>query len=209
MAGIGTAIGVVGSVVSAASTIAGGQQKAQQDTNAANAAIEGAQAQQTELDYRATQYQQQAGQTLATGQRQAITTEDQAALLESNARATAGAQGGTSTDPDVVATIGRIGARGDYDAASQIYNSKETASGLTQAAQLAVYEGQQAITAGQVVATADQDAANAAVTQGFASGLGTIAGSKGVQSMFDKYAAGFTSSSGGFLDPTTGVSASF
>lgn len=98
---------------STAMTIIGGQQQAK--------------AQQAGMDYQAKQLEQQAGQTRATAQRQAMEDRRQATLAQSRVQALAG---GGGTDESLLNFTGDIAAEGEYTALASLYEGEERALGL-------------------------------------------------------------------------------
>lgn len=90
------------------------------------------------------QYDQAAGQALASSQRQAIEERRQTALLQSALRARAG---GGSTDPTVVSLAEDIAGQGEYRALSALYQGSDRAAGYRMAADARRSEGSNAETA--------------------------------------------------------------
>jgi len=71
--------------------------------------------------------EQNAGQVKAAAQRRAQDERDQAALLESRARALAG---GGASDPSVLRAMGEISAEGEYRSLSALYEGESDAQAL-------------------------------------------------------------------------------
>lgn len=112
---------------------------------AANAQDQGqAQAQ----DYQAAELTQQAGQTRAVAESQEQDSLRKTAYQLSTARAVAASSGAGATDPTVVGIEGQIGAKGNFDALSQMYSGEEKARGLETQSTLDTYQGQQLRIAG-------------------------------------------------------------
>jgi hypothetical protein len=126
--------------------------------------------------YSGTVMDQQAGQARATAQRVAIQERRKANLLQSTAIARAAASGGSATDPTVTNLVSGIAGQGEYNALTALFNGEEKARGLENQADLTRYEGEQAAYAGRQKAKAT-----------LFSGFGTILGSKGAASLYDKY----------------------
>lgn len=147
-----------------------------------NAAVERANA----ANNAATQLEQQAGQTRAAAQRKAIADRQNAALVQSRARALFAASGGTSTDPSAVNITGQLGARGEYNALIDLYNGEESAQGMDYQATLDRATGQSDISAGQF----SQGIANQRAGLFPIQAAGTILGAAG--GLYAKYGAGAT-----------------
>lgn len=121
------------------------------------AATAGTEQQQAE-NYQAGELRTQAGQVMASGERQQQNDLLSGKLAISSANATAGAAGGggADTDPGVAGLESQIAGRSTYNALSDLYSSEEQAAGLTTQANLDVYQGQQYQQAGQLQQSADQ-----------------------------------------------------
>ena len=169
-------LSAVGAGVSAISSIMGGFSQASAQRQAAAA-------QNTEDQYVAQQYNQQAGQARASDQRSYMDQQQRTTLLQEKAQAASAGSGATSTDPSVVNIEGDIGERGHYDALSAMYTGEEKALGLETGANLKQYEGSQSVIAGN-------ELADASIIKGIGSGIGAIASSKGIQQMFAPPAGG-------------------
>lgn len=103
---------------------------------------------QTELNFEAAQYDQNAGQAVAASQRSAFDEERKARLVASRALAVAAAGGGAS-DPTVVKTIADITGEGAYRAGIALYGGEEQSRRLTMAAEAKRYEGEVAKIGGE------------------------------------------------------------
>lgn len=137
---------------------------------AGNAAMSNAQAQAQADAFKAAQYEQQAGQSIATGQRQAIEQKRQAQLLQSRALAVAAASGAGASDPTVVHLIAQIGGEGAYRAAVAMYDSEEKARQLRLNAAASRYEGDAALLGGE----AQKSAYDTSAVSSLLSGAGTL-----------------------------------
>lgn len=121
-------------------------------------------------DFEAAQLEQQAGQTRASAQRQAIEQRRQSAIASSRALAVAGASGAGALDPTVVDLMAGIESAGDYSARVALFEGNEVAIGRETAASSRRYGGDQALQAGKTNAQA------------------TVV--SGVTSMYSKYGGG-------------------
>lgn len=134
------------------------------------AAKTNAQATATAAEFQAKQLDQQAGQSMATGQRQSAEQLRQAKLAQSRAIALAAASGAGASDPTVVRLMGEIGAEGAYRAGVAMYQGEEQARQLRLKAAAARYEGEAALVSGE----ARSDAYSTASTASLLSGAGTL-----------------------------------
>lgn len=121
-------------------------------------------------DFQAAQQEQQAGQQRAAAQRQAIEQRRQSRVLESRARAVAGASGAGVGDPTVVNELADIKNVGEFNALTALFQGEESATGLEMAAESARREGAASRQASRI---------NAA---------GTLIG--GAASFYDRYGGG-------------------
>lgn len=101
--------------------------------------------QQASANFTADQLNQQAGQTRASGQRQAIEDRRQAALANSRLQALTGAP-----DPGTAALAAGIAGEGEYRALSSLYQSEDRATGQEMQADAARLQGKQANQAGYI-----------------------------------------------------------
>lgn len=134
------------------------------------AAKTNAEAQANAAAFTAAQLEQQAGQTMASGQRASMEQLRQAKLMQSRALALAAASGAGAADPTVVNLMGKIGAEGAYRAGIAMYQGEEQARQLRLKAAAARYEGE----AGLIGGEARSDAYSTASTASLLSGAGTI-----------------------------------
>ena len=153
---------VVGSLVSASGTIAGG--KAQESYGRS---LEGASDYQAQVsENTAAILEQNAGQERAASQRTAAEERRRARLAGSRAQAVAAASGGGASDINVTDAISDLEGEGTFRALTALYNGDQSAKGLEAAAydkrneaamkryegDLYAYQGRQARKAGGVKA---------------------------------------------------------
>lgn len=127
---IGLVTGIVGSVVSAGSSLLAGNQQAQ-----------AGRAQQQEADLEAAQLAQTAGQERAAAQQKAIEQRRQARLAQSRNQAVAAASGGGATDPTVLALDSSLAGEGELNALTELYQGEAKARGLEGQAAATQYQG--------------------------------------------------------------------
>ena len=177
MAGLET-LALIGTVVSAAGSVASGISQSRNIKAAGRA-------QQQEAQFRAEQGRVNAGQQRASAQRAAIEDRRRGRLAQSRA-ISLGAAGGGSTE-DIVGTLGGLGAFSEYNALSSLFEGEESARQLEAGADLALFEGDNAMRAANA-------RASAARTSGFV---------KAGTTLFSKYAdGGFAGLNGGDFDPS-------
>lgn len=154
---------------------------------------------------KAEQLEQAAGQERAVAQRNAIGETKQSELVQSRAKAVAGASGGGSLDPTVVDILGDIGAEGAYRSAAAVYEGEEAALGREYAAKFeragaagSRYAGEYARAAGKAAMKRGYLAAFGTLASGSASAAssykGTIGDSGG--SLYEKYGSNANNSAG-------------
>ena len=121
----GAALGMtaLGGAVNAAGTIAGGQM--------ANQAAQ----------YKATQDTINASQAIAASQRQALDKQQQTRMAISSLRARGAASGVNLTSPSAVGLASSIAGRGSYQAAMELWQGQNTATGLLNQAATERYSG--------------------------------------------------------------------
>lgn len=117
---------MVGTLVSAAGTIAAGNQ----------AAAAG--------ESRALQLEQKATQERASGQRQMFEKQRQTSLVQSQLQARASADGGSATDPGVLKISEDIAGRGTQQGLTDLANGENAARGLEDQAKASRISGQAA-----------------------------------------------------------------
>ncbi|MDT2024549.1 hypothetical protein [Methylocella sp. CPCC 101449] len=120
------ALSAVGTGIGAASTIAAGNQAA------------------SDADYKARQLAQQAQESRAASQRQAMEFQRKTDLAGSTLQARAAASGAGATDPDVIRLGEDIAGRGKYQELMSLYQGENRARGLEDAASAAHVSGQAA-----------------------------------------------------------------
>lgn len=125
-----TSLGVAGAMLSGISNLVAGD-AARQAGNATRGAAY----------YRAAQLEQNAGNTMAMGERQAADERLKATLLASRALAVAAASGGGASDPTVTKIITDIAGRGAYNAGIALYNAEDEARKMTEGAAAERYSG--------------------------------------------------------------------
>lgn len=167
-----TVLSTVGTIVSANSAATASKAEGASARNAA--------------EFQQAQYNQRAGQELASSQRQAIEERRKADLAISRARAIAAGSGGSATDPTVMKIYNDLASEGEYNALSALYEGDEAATGLRMQGAAARYEGESAYQAGQYKSSAYRRA-------GYLQGVGTAL--SGVSDFYTKYGNPLDSSS--------------
>lgn len=117
-------------------------------------------------DFEAAQLDQNAGQSIAAGQRAAIEARRQAALVQSRILAVAAASGGGALDPTVVRLIGQQAGEGEFRARTALYQGEERARAQRMAATTKRYEGDLAEESGALKKTAYDIGAASALFKG-------------------------------------------
>lgn len=149
------------------------------ELSAANARRTG-EMRRTAAEFSAQQLEQQAGQSIAAAQRDALDQQHTARLVESRAIALAAAGGGSASDPTVINLVARISGEGAYRQMAAIYQGAEQARQLRTGAEAKRYEGELAVTQAEGEARAYELAAKGARTKGAAYTLASdAAGVKG------------------------------
>jgi hypothetical protein len=146
-----------GGALSAASTIAGG-----------NYAAAAGQMQKTAAYAKAKQLDENAGQAIASSQRQMFDTQQRTRLAISTARARGAASGVDVGVGSPAAIQGELAGRGSYQALMDMFNGQSAATGLNNQASAARFEGDAAEIEGEAKQTASYLAA-----------AGTLAGTAG------------------------------
>lgn len=183
LAAIPAWVGPAMAVAGAATSIIGGN-------NAAASAKEAGARQKAASEFEAAQLEQNAGQAIASSQREAEEQRRQTRLVQSRALALSAASGGGVTDPTVVNLIGDIAGEGAYRAGVALYQGADKARQMNMGASAKRYEGDLAVEAGN-------NKAKAYRMQGIAGAFGSAT------SLFGKYggggpgAAAATTASGG------------
>ena len=130
--------------------------------------------------FQAAQLRQQAGQALATSQRQAFDVDRQAQYIASAALATAAASGGGASDPGVVSLIARNAGEMAYRKSVALYEGEDKARALGLAADAKEYEG------ANVKANSNQ----VGMSQLFTAGTSILRGAAREGSLFQRYGGG-------------------
>ena len=110
----------------------------------ASGTISAGKAQQANLNFQASQLEQQAGQTVAGATYAMQEPIRQGEYLASTALARAAASGGGASDPTIVNDIARINQEAHYRALVALYNGQEQAAGMMDQAQVLRNEGRAA-----------------------------------------------------------------
>lgn len=155
--------GLIGAVVSAAGSIAAG-----------SAAKSAAQAQAQMSIFKAKQEEQAAGEARASGQRRAEEESRKGRLAQSQLQARAAADGGSATDPTVLALGEDIAGRSRLGAGIEYYKGENQARGFENQAELS-----------RMQAAAQLAEGSAKQTASYFSAGGTLIG--GVGSAFSAY----------------------
>ncbi len=131
---LGTNIGSFGDAMGAASHFSYGQTAKQSE------------------DFQAEQLRQQAGQSMASGQRQAQDVQLQSQLIASRALAVAGASGGGASDPGVVALMARNAQIAGYKQQAALYQGEDKARALNLEASAKEFQGKETALNSDIVA---------------------------------------------------------
>lgn len=123
-------VGVVGTVVSAVGTIAGGM------------------AAKDMAEHQAAQMEREANTARAIGSREAMDKRKEQRFLLSKLQARAAASGGAADDPTVVDLAGDVAQRGEYEALVAMYRGENRARGMEDQAALTRVKGQADMTGG-------------------------------------------------------------
>lgn len=145
---------------------------------AGQAADQMGKAQQQGLEHQAEQMRVNAGQERAASQRDMIIKRKQATLVQSRAQAVAAASGGGTLDASIVDIMGDLEAEGDYGVNLAQYHGEERARDLESGAQMKVFEGGLARTAGKNAKKASRLAAVSTVIKAGASAMGGMGGAE-------------------------------
>lgn len=155
----------VGGAVTAAGTLAGG-----------NAAAQAGQMQQASANNTAAQEEENAAQAFASGQRQALDTQQRTRLAISTARANAAGSGVNAAVGSPLTIQGELAQRGSYNAAMDMFNGASTATGLRNQAAATRYSGDAAAIGGAEAQEASRLAAAGTIAGGAGSMLKTYGG---------------------------------
>ncbi len=135
---------------------------------------------QQELEFEATQLDQDAGQSEAVAQRKAEDIQRQTTLINSAALAKAAASGAGASDPTVLKIMARTAQEGDYRRQVALYEGEEQARMDRQRAAAQRFEG----------ATGVQDADQARQLSNIGAASTVLAGAAKATTMYDKYWSG-------------------
>lgn len=124
------AMGLIGGLLSSVGSVVGGI------------------AQSNQLQAQADADKVKAGETRASGQREAIRRSKEAKLVMSRQQAVASASGGGAGDPTVVNLMADVGREGKYQSGVATYESETQARGLEFDAKIKKMEASQAMFAG-------------------------------------------------------------
>jgi hypothetical protein len=166
MSALGAATGM--SAASMVFTLAGAEQQKEGLLISGNAARMSGRAKRVEAEFEAKQLEQNAGQTIAASQRDAMEVQRQVDLVESRARAVAAASGGSLSDPSIIDNVTRISNMGAYQKAVALYQGEDKARSMRLAAATKRYEGRMAEELGEQTGSAYEKSANAAELAGWA-----------------------------------------
>ena len=119
-----------------------------------------------ERQFEARQLEQQAGQSIAAAQRDALEERRNANLAASRALALAGASGGGASDPTIVRIVSSLKGEGSYRAGVALYKGEEQARKLRMGAAGKTYEGLLAEDQGNRKGSAYEIQATAALFEG-------------------------------------------
>lgn len=136
-----------------------------------------------------TQDIQQAGQVMASSERQESNAELQGTLVDSSLIAKAGMGGASVDNPNIVNDIGNINTQAHYNAMNDLYNGTEKANSLDLQGEVAKEQGEEAKQASYYKA------------------FGGLMGAAGGSSMLQQYSptgTNFTGGSGGMDEADTG-----
>jgi hypothetical protein len=114
----------------------------------------------------AQQLRRQAGNSIASAQRQALEEKRRSDLVQSRALAVAAAGGGSASDPTVVRILSDLEGEGAYRAAVALYGGQDRAAQLRDAADSRVFEGEAAARAGRAKEGAYNIAAAGSIAKG-------------------------------------------
>lgn len=123
-------------------TLAGGALKGVSTLAGGSAAAQGGRMQQTAANYEAAQVDANAAQSIASGQRQMLDTEQRTKLAISSATARAGASGAAPDVGSPLEDVGQLAGRGSYQALMDMFNGQSRATGLQNQSQGIRYTGQ-------------------------------------------------------------------
>jgi hypothetical protein len=141
--------------------------------------------QKGQYDYQAAQVQENASSEIGAAQRQMLDTHQKERLAQGTLTADAAGGGFTAGVGSPEAISESIARRGSYEAAMNLFQGENAATGDLNRAQGLVYSGDIALQGGQMEQQADLLKANAATTSADYSAIGNLASGGG--SMFKTY----------------------
>lgn len=127
--------------------------------------------QQQASEFQAQQLEENAGQAIASGQRQAMDTRLKSSLAQSSIIARAAGSGTDAGVGSPAATVGAVASRGEYNALMDMFNGQSTATGLLNQAKGARYSGQLAAIGGEEAQSASRTNALATLASGAGNAL--------------------------------------
>lgn len=136
-----TVLSGVGAVGKIGSTLAGMGSAMEAGRAGKAGALAEAQLAVQSANYKATQLRQQAQEARASAQRMALETQRKGDLAQSTLRARAAAGGGKATDNTVLNLAGQIAGRTEYESLLDMYKGENSARGLEDAADAAIWQG--------------------------------------------------------------------
>jgi hypothetical protein len=128
-------------------------------------------------EFQAAQLRQNAGQAMASAQRDLYSVQEQTALVASRALAVAAASGGGASDPTVVKIMAGIAGEGSYRAAVALYQGEEKARAMLNQARAVEYQGE----------LSKQSAIRGAFGKFLGAGSAAIKGVARGQSLYERY----------------------
>ncbi|MBV8501953.1 MAG: hypothetical protein JO006_09560 [Paucibacter sp.] len=131
-------------------------------------------------DFQAGQFQQQAGQVMASSERQAFDVDLQSKYIASAALASAAASGGGASDPTVVNLMARNAAMGAYRQGVALYEGEDRARALNLQASAKEFEGKNVL----------ENSAEVGASQVLGAGASLLKGYENNASLLSKYGAG-------------------
>ncbi len=191
MMGASMAVSAIGTGISAAGTIAGGDaasKAASSARQAASVAETAGQMQQQSLNSQADQLTMNASGELAAAQRRMLETRLKTGLVQGTLTAKAAGSGFNAGEGSMLTLAGDIGARGEYQALTDIFGGENAMTGTLNKADAVRYSGSIAKLEGDARAmqfNAQADADQAKADGSTLAAIGTIAGGAG--SMLKSY----------------------
>lgn len=151
-------------------TAAAGAMGAAGSIASGNAAQQAGQMQKTAADFQARQIDQNAGQSIASGQRQMFDTQEKTRLAISSATARGAASGIDVAVGSPATNTGEIAQRGSYHALMDMFNGQSAATGMANQATGVRYTGEMAKIGGDTAKQASYLAAGGQIAGAIGSG---------------------------------------